>query len=54
MTNPEERERRKYRWQQFEHQLRIANRISFWLPIAFFGGILLLTALFANTRRHRV
>ena len=48
MTDPVERERRKYRWAKYVHQWTLMNRIAFWLPIAFFCGIGLLMDIFAK------
>ena len=48
MTNPVERERKKYQWQKLVHRAALINRIMFWLPIGFFCGIWLLATIFAK------
>jgi hypothetical protein len=48
MTNPVERERKKYQWQKFVRRLALANRVMFWLPIAFVCCVALLAAIFGK------
>jgi hypothetical protein len=48
MTDPVKREQKKYRMQEIARQGALIRRIMFWLPIAFFGGIGLLMAIFGR------
>jgi hypothetical protein len=47
MTDPVKREQKKYRMQEIARQGALIRRM-FWLPIAFFGGIGLLMAIFGR------
>ena len=46
MDTPEEKERRKYRWELFERRWKLMPFIELWLWAALFTGFFILSLLF--------
>ena len=49
MTNPVERERKKYRWQQLQRRSALLHRIEFWLTLAFWLVMVVVVAIFGHS-----
>jgi hypothetical protein len=46
METPEDRERKKYQWKEFQRRWKLINRIGDWLPAALLAGFFILSRAF--------